>query len=184
MESTRYYVDLYRNENYITGCGELESTPFMIGAILRDGSGDPLYQRRRMQVLGEAAEVGVIGLGRRWKLQDGRRVGKPKSMLVRIEMYDVGVAVFEVGNVLEVDVGGMTVKAIYGRGKLPDGRSIDFEFHPKTGDESGEWYPAFVDVGPKVFNPFVYSRNEESIVFPPENIRALPAEEFFPYDDD
>lgn len=178
-QETRYYVDLCRNENYITGCGELESMPFMIGSILKDDSDRPMYDRRIYSDADEVAAVGVIGLGRRWKMRDGRRVGKPKSMLVRIEFFDVGVTVFEVGNVIKVDVDGRIVKAIYGRGEL-GGRSIRFEFHPKTEDASGGWHPAFIDVGPVVYDPFTYVRDEESIKFGQET-EALSADKFFPH---
>lgn len=182
MDFTRYHVDMYRNCNYTSGEGELEATPFFIGAILRDDSGEPHYRRRRMQELGEAAEVGVIGLGRRWRMQDGKRIGKPCSLLVRIEIYDVGVTVFEANKAIEVDVDGKKVRPIFGRGELC-GRSLTFELHPETTDESGaSWRPAFVDVGPVVFDPFVYVRNEEVLTFPPET-EPLSAEEFFPYDD-
>lgn len=194
METTRYYVDLKLNGNYVKGSGELESTPFMIGAVLHDDSGKPDYERRLYDDMGEDAAVGVIGLGRRWRMQDGRRVGKPCSMLVQIEFCDVGVALIEANKSIVVDVDGKQVRVMYGRGEL-GGRSIDFEFHPKVeyevevekdGEKTTEirfWYPAFIDVGPKLYNPFTYVRNEESIVFPPENIDALPVEEFFPYED-
>lgn len=194
METTRYYVDLKLNDNYVKGSGELESTPFMIGAVLRDDSGRPNYERRRYGDMGEDAAVGVIGLGRRWRMQDGRRVGKAYSMLVQIEFYDVGVALIEANKSIIVDVDGNQVRVMYGRGEL-GGRSIDFEFHPKVeyeveverdGEKTTEtrfWYPAFIDVGPKLYNPFVYSEKIEEVPLAEPNLRPVPAEEFFPYDD-
>lgn len=179
METTRYYVDLKLNDNYVKGSGELESTPFMIGAVLHDDSGKPDYDRRRYDDLGEDAAFGVIGLGRRWRMQDGHRVGKPCSMLVQIEFYDVGVALLEANQSIVVDVDGKPIRAIYGRGEL-GGRSIRFEFHPKTDDG---WYPAFIDVGPKLYNPFVYSERTEEVPLAEPNLRPVPAEEFFPYED-
>lgn len=198
MESTpntRYYVDLKPTKDYICGTGELEKTPFMTGAILLDDSGKPDYERRRYDKMGADAAVGVIGLGRRWRMKDDRRVGKPYSMIVQIEFFDVGVARLEANQSVTIDVDGKPVRAIYGRGELC-GRSIRLEFHPKAKDEVGVeedgkkttkvefWHPCFIDVGPKLYNPFMYVRDEESLVFPPENIEAMPAEEFFPYDED
>ncbi|NUB23347.1 hypothetical protein [Azospirillum brasilense] len=177
MDSKRYYVDLYRNKNYESDEGELEAKPFLIGAILRDDSDSPLYTRRRLKDLGEAAEVGYIGLGRRWRMQGGERVGNPVSMVVGIEIYGVGTAVFEADKRIDVDADGKTVRVWWGRGKMEGGRSVDFEFHPKTEGESGAWHPAFVNIGPAVFNPFV-----GPAVFPPGEPEQLTAEEFFPYD--
>lgn len=181
METIRCFIDLAYNSNYIEGTGELERTPFMTGAILQDDSDAPLYKRRRFEDLGDTS-IGVVGLGRRWRMKDGQRVGKAYSMLVQVEIFGVGVTTFEVNKSIEVSVDGETVRPLYGCGELC-GRSLSFELHPPKKEESGEtWRPAFLDIGPKLYNPFAYTSRTEEVPLADVNLKPMTAEDFFPYD--